>query len=271
MAGGTDPAAQTGRGAACPAVCGHGKEPLQSRAVESRRRVERGAPGRARRCPRPGAPQVQRRERVPLRRPRAEVEARTAPDGRVEPPRAAAGRRVVRVVVSRVALAAGWQGGRCRWVRSSSRRRSACAACWGMTPLPSARSCAVRGRSRCSAVTQPGGRPMSHSTNGGASTGRPCRPGCVGYGAGRPVMSSQRCTAAAYSPQSTGPGSSRATRRARGPRAAATVTRLLPYAGLRLGRGDGDDDRGQHQIALRAALRGAAFRAVGRPRGRQES
>ena len=68
-------------------------------------------------------------------------------------------------------------------------------ACCGTTPLPSARSCAVRGSGR--PVTQPGSRPWSHSTKAEASTGRPWTPGCVGNGADRPSNCSHRRTAGA--------------------------------------------------------------------------
>ena len=68
------------------------------------------------------------------------------------------------------------------------------AACWGMTPLPSAVSCAGRPRPGV-AVTQPAGRPCIHSTK--SARRRPAA--SVGGGAGR-VSVSHRAMAASYGP-----------------------------------------------------------------------
>ncbi len=96
-------------------------------------------------------------------------------------------------------IASGIHAGTAQRCESRS-RHSAAAACCGTTPLPRTRRARVRGSPSCGSVTHSSGSPMSHSTNGGARTGLPCRPGCDGSGTGRPRRSSQRATAVAYSP-----------------------------------------------------------------------
>src|SRR5690606_1843720 len=78
---------------------------------------------------------------------------------------------------------------------------------WGTTPLPIALSCLDRGslfgetRSGTS-VTQPSGRPISHSANPAVRRRPPRGPSSVGMGAWRPTKASCRRMAGSYSTQS---------------------------------------------------------------------
>ena len=76
---------------------------------------------------------------------------------------------------------------------------SATAACCGTTPLPIARNCWVRVKPSSGSVTHPAGKPIIHSLNAGFSCGLPVLEGCVGEGASRPSMVSQRRMAGSYS------------------------------------------------------------------------
>lgn len=82
----------------------------------------------------------------------------------------------------------------------SARWLIACAACWGTTPFPRALSACDR-ESPGVSVTCPAGRPIIHSTNRGERTSPPRWPVSVGGGASRPVTSSHRWIAGAYSSQ----------------------------------------------------------------------
>ena len=74
---------------------------------------------------------------------------------------------------------------------------SAVEACSGSTPLPSAVICWLAVKEWPGAVTHPGGRPMTHSTNSGDGLGPALSLRRAGAGAGRPVMCSQRAMASA--------------------------------------------------------------------------
>lgn len=67
----------------------------------------------------------------------------------------------------------------------------------GSTPLPSAAICWLAVRPWSGSVTQPGSRPMSHSTNLGAGRGPVGSVRSAGAGADRPVMFSHRAMVAA--------------------------------------------------------------------------
>lgn len=78
---------------------------------------------------------------------------------------------------------------------------SATAAWRGKKPLPRAVFCWFAVMPCSESVTQPAGRPMSHSTNSGAGRGPFSSFRIAGAGATRPVMCSHRAMAGAYRPQ----------------------------------------------------------------------